>query len=223
MKTKATTTGSAYYAIRKAINERTKSIRWVLAGAILAAITFLLVFLFYFSTLGILAALVRAFAYAYVACFSVIAIFVLNPWNNINNEDERITIGLEYLQTHVGTNTVALDLIEKRAEIGAAASQNTTLLPLLSLPILIPILIEFGSQIPFLTDIFLIIITSFALVFLIDVDRADTDNIIRHAVAEYRSQLPALQKQQTSDTKQIESPLLLEHLLSEDVKGKHEA
>jgi hypothetical protein len=76
--------------------------------------------------------------------------------------------------------------IDKRAEIGSSAGQIRTLSPLLILPIMISAV---GVQIkfpPYLVTIIVGLLVLIVSTFFKEVDRANSDVIIRHAIAEYR-------------------------------------
>lgn len=119
-------------------------------------------------------------------------IFLFVMFENLRPSDEETTwvrMSLDFLRREQFDDHV-LEAIDKRAEIGSAASQTRTLMAILGLSIAIPSLLPVFVQARPLNDIALPLsgVGVLLLGLFRELERANTDTNIRHAIAEYRSE-----------------------------------
>jgi hypothetical protein len=119
------------------------------------------------------------------AVLVLIAVLALQLLNSSEAEQQLVERALLALSQHRYPDAV-IDAINARAEVGASAGQVRTLLPLLIIPLAAPLF----SLLPALdltsSALALLVIALPVSAFLVEIDRATTDGIIRHAIAEYR-------------------------------------
>lgn len=106
-------------------------------------------------------------------------------WVNMNQsdvEEKMVKNGVEYLHKN-RLSQKRIEIIEKRAEIGNGAFSSRTILPLSAIPFLITF---FSGKISSETQLFIaIVIMLIGASFLLELDRANMDILIRQICVSY--------------------------------------
>jgi hypothetical protein len=133
--------------------------------------------------LSIVSIIIATLFMMFIAFFMLTLLII--AWINMNQSDyeERIVkTGVEYLsQKHLSKKRI--DVIGKRAEIGSNALSSRTILPLLAIPFLIT---YFSGKISSETQLLIaIVIIAIGMSFILELDRANMDVLIRQIYVSY--------------------------------------